>query len=164
MEVGSNRGYHAVIEDCRLVDMPDGKSKFKVYFVSIIGRDKPERFEWGKNTLSKEAFLEKFSATAEEGIGFVTAFPHITKVFRYAPKSEILMLVKAFDTQNFESVNLDRGEGYTEFACLAEAILAAGEYRSWAASETVDEYIQARCVPEDCPVIVKDKMKMYWEA
>ena len=41
-------------------------------------------------------FLARLAGTeGVEGVGFVTAFPHITKVFRYAPKAEILMLDKS---------------------------------------------------------------------
>lgn len=164
MKVSENGGYHAVIEDCSVLQMPDGKSVFKIYYVSIVGRNTPEKYEWAKNPLSKKEYEEAFLASGNEGIGFVTAFPHISKVFRYAPKAEILMLVKAFNTQNWDEINLDRGEGYMEFACLAEAILAAGEYRKWAAANTVEEYLASKCEFEDAPVVVSDKMKKYWEA
>ena len=164
MEVSQNGGYHAVIESSSVLKMPDGKSVFKIYYVSIVGRDTPSKYEWGSCPLSKEEYEKRFLASGNEGIGFVTAFPHITKVFRYAPKAEILMLVKAFGTQNWMDVNLDRGEKYMEFACFAEAILAAGEYRFWAAAKTVEEYLGKVCQLEDAPVDVKDKMKKYWEA
>lgn len=154
--------YHAKIESCETVTMADGKSVFKVYFVSIIGRDKPERTVWSACGLSKQDFLEKFKQSGYEGIGFVTAFPHITKVFRYAPKMEILMLVSAFSTKTGEAVNLDRGEGFTEFACLAEAMLANDEYRAWGQAATVEEYLQFVSTADDAPVVSNTKLAKYW--
>jgi len=166
MKVSENGGYKAIIEDSRIVKMADGKSIFKVYFVSIVGRDNPARYEWAHNALSKDQYVEALKAAGHEGVGFVTAFPHISKVFRYMPKAEILLTVKAFDTQTGNPISLDRGEGFMEFACLAEAIIANDEYRAWAKAATVEEYLQSRYteVGKELPVVVKDKMKKYWEA
>ena len=101
-----------------------------------------------------------------EGIGFVTAFPHISKVFRYMPKAEIILTVKAFETQTGKPINLDRGEGFMEFACLAEAVIANDEFRAWGESDTVEQYLETRsnCFGKDLPIRVKNKMKSYWEA
>lgn len=162
MRVSSCGTYHASIENCQTVTLPDGKSAFKVYFVSIIGRSNPERFEWVHNALSKEQFLSNFAAKGYEGIGFVTAFPHITKVFRFSPKSEILMLVSAYNTQTGEPVNLDRGEGFTEFACLAEAMLANDEYRAWAKAASVPEYLAYVSDEHDAPVLDNAKLGRYF--
>ena len=163
MHVEKCNPYHAVIEEARPLRMPDGKSVFKVYYVSIVGRDNPARFEWARNALSKAQFEAAFQTAGHEGVGFVTAFPHITKVFRYSPKAEILMLVKAFDTQTGQDVCLDRGEKYLEFACLAEAVIAAAEYRFWGEAATVEEYLSRTAALEDAPVRVHDKLKSYWE-
>ncbi|MBQ7651823.1 MAG: hypothetical protein IJS15_12740 [Victivallales bacterium] len=154
--------YHAKIEECELVKMPDGKSAFKVYFVSIVGRENPARTEWSKCGLDKHEFIEKFRASGEEGVGFVTAFPHITKVFRYAPKSEILQHVRAFDTKTFASISLERGD-YMEFACLAEALLAADEYAAWAAAQSVEDYLDFVSTVKDAPVKDNAKLRHYFE-
>ncbi|MDD4099272.1 MAG: hypothetical protein PHC30_10920, partial [Lentisphaeria bacterium] len=77
--------------------------------------------------------------------------------------AEILMLVKAFDTQTGQDICLDRGEKYLEFACLAEAVIAAAEYRFWGEAATVDEYLSSTAALEDAPVRVHDKLKSYWE-
>ena len=163
MQVEKCSPYHAVIEDVRQLCQPDGKSVFKIYYVSIVGRDNPARFEWSHTPLSKAQFEANFQAGGHEGIGFVTAFPHITKVFRYAPKAEILMLVKAYNTQTGQDINLDRGEKYMEFACLAEAIIAAAEYRFWGEAATVQDYLAQTAALEDAPIHVHDKLKTYWE-
>ena len=154
--------YHAKIEECELVKMPDGKSAFKVYFVSIVGRDNPARTEWALCGLDKREFIEKFRESGEEGVGFLTAFPHITKVFRYAPKSEILQHVRAFDTKTFAPISLVRGD-FMEFACLAEALLAAEEYAAWAAAESVEEYLAFTSSVKDAPVQDNAKLRRYFE-
>ena len=135
--------YDARVGRRELVRMPDGVSAFKMYFVSIVGRDQPQRYEWERGDLAPETFLGQFRAMPWEGVGFVTAFPHITKVFRFSPKAEILMLVAAYDTRTGKPIGLDRGEGYTEFACYAEALLAADEYRFWAEARSVTDYLAA---------------------
>ena len=104
MQVTTCNSYHAKIESTKLLTMPDGKSVFKVYYVSIVGRPTPERFEWDRNPLKNADYEKAFLASGNEGIGFITAFPHITKVFRYSPQAEVLMLVKAFNTQTGEEI------------------------------------------------------------
>lgn len=163
MEISENGGYHAVIEDCRTLRMPDGKSVFKVYFVSITGRDKPEKYEWSLCGMSKESFLERLVAKGPEGIGVVTAFPHVSKIFRYAPKSEVMMHVTEFNTQTGEPIGLDRGEGYMEFACLAESVIAGGEYIMWSSAGSVEAYLGMKVQLGEVSVAVKDKLKTYWE-
>jgi hypothetical protein len=134
--------YDARIVGHDLVRLGDGISAFKVYFVSIVGRNQPRRYEWAHNSLGQDTFLADFRQSAWQGVGFVTAFPHITKVFRYAPNAEILQHVAAFDTQTGKPIDLNRDGGYVEFACYAEALLAADEYRFWAEAETVDAYLE----------------------
>lgn len=134
--------YDARIGRRELVQMPDGVSAFKVYFVSIVGRSQPQRYEWVHGDLTEDAFLQQFRQMDWSGVGFVTAFPHITKVFRFSPQAEILMLVAAYDTRTGKAIDLNRGEGYVEFACFAEALLAADEYRFWAKAATVAEYLE----------------------
>ncbi|MBR6058153.1 MAG: hypothetical protein IKP58_08310 [Victivallales bacterium] len=162
MNVEKCGSYHAKIEGCELVKMPDGKSVFKVYFVSIVGRDNPARTEWTHCGIDKSAFIKDFQASGQEGVGFLTAFPHITKVFRYAPKAEILQHVRAFDTKSGKTISLVRDD-FTEFACLAEALIAADEYKAWAAAKSVEKYLQFTSPVEDAPIIDHSKLKRYAE-
>jgi hypothetical protein len=118
-----------------------GPSCFKVYYVDIYGRQQPERFEWDLCGRPRTSVLERLEAAAIEGVGVVVAFPHITKVFRFAPSAETIMHVRAFWTPSFEEVDLRREEGYLEFACYAEAVIAAEEYRLWAEADSVEAYL-----------------------
>jgi hypothetical protein len=163
MQVAPCNSYHAKIESNKLLSMPDGKSLFKLYYVSIVGRATPERFEWAHTPLAQADYEKAFLASGHEGIGFLTAFPHITKLFRYSPQAEILMLVKAFNSQTGEDINLDRGENYVEFACLAEAVIAAAEYRFWGEANSVEDYLQQWCPLEETPLRNAAKLKSYWE-
>ena len=95
----------------------------------------------GRRDIDAKAFIKAFRESGQEGVGFLTAFPHITKVFRYAPKMEILQHVRAFDTKTFAPISLIRDD-FVEFACLAEALLAADEYKAWAAAGSVEEYLR----------------------
>ena len=162
MQVASCNSYHAKIESTKLLTMPDGKSVFKVYYVSIVGRPTPERFEWDRNPLKKADYEKAFLASGNEGIGFITAFPHITKAFRFAPSSETLLHVRAFNTKTLLELSLSREDGYVEFACLAEALIAADEYRAWARCETVADYLAVFSREADMPVANHAKLGAYW--
>lgn len=162
MKVVPCRPYHARVVERIPVSLSDGRSRFKIYFVSIVGRDHPERYEWEHCGMVPADFAARFGAGADEGVGFVTAFPHITKVFRYAPESEILQYVKAFNTRDFTPIDLARGEGYMEFACYAEAVLAADEYHAWAGSRTVEEYLSQWSPLVDAPIADNAKLQAWW--
>ncbi len=140
----------------------EGKSAFKIYYVDIYGRPQPERFEWDRNDLAREAVPRALAAMGLEGIGFVLAFPHIVKVFRYAPSAEILLFVKAFKPGDGSPIDLDRGDGYVEFACLAEAVVAADEYSLWAAAESVAAYLDHWVTWGDLPIVDHGKLGRYW--
>jgi hypothetical protein len=162
MEIKACRSYHGVLDGFRLLSFPDGKSVFKIYYVSIIGRDRPEQYEWAKCPLSKADYERSLLDKPLEGIGFVTAFPHITKVFRFSPEVEIVLDVAAFDTSGLASRSLSRKEGFMEFACYAEAVLAADEYHAWAKSETTKAYLDFRSPSIDFPVRSNTKLGTYW--
>ncbi len=138
------------------------RTVFKVYFVDIYGREHPERFEWPLNDLDQVAVDTALDRLEAKGVGFVIAFPHIAKVFRWSPDAETLLLVRAFKPADAAAVPLDRGEGYVEFACLAEAVIAADEYRFWAEATTVDEYLAHWCQWGDLPVKDNAKLGRYW--
>lgn len=164
MKVEPSRSYHAKpVGRTRLV-MPDGKSQFKIYYFDIVGRDEPERFEWSRSRLTPAAFEERARAAGWEGIGFVTAFPHLTKLFRFAPSAEILMHVRAFDTASFRPLELSREEGWMEFACYAEAAVAADEYAAWASQPTVAGYLETWSGFSDGPIRACDKLRRFWDA
>ena len=139
--------YHATIETCVTVTMPDGKSAFKVYFVSSTGRDNPERFEWDRCPIDRQRFLQDFRASGRQGIGFVTAFPHITKVFVFPPRAEVLLDVEAFETATGQPLSLERPDGRCEFACLAEAVIANDEFLAWADAPDVPTYLRHAMPP-----------------
>jgi hypothetical protein len=145
-----------------LLQMPDGKSAFKIYYVSIIGRDDPSRFEWEHCPLSRTDFERDFLAAGCDGVGFITAFPHIIKVFRFAPSMETVLHVRAFHTAGLAPLELARDEGYMEFACYAEAAIAADEYHAWANAATVADYLAYRSAFADGPVASNTKMAEYF--
>ncbi len=162
MKIQPCRTYRAVDAGRVEVAMPDGRSTFKVYFVSITGRDEPARYEWDQAKLTRDEFLRVFRASSFEGIGFVTAFPHITKVFRFAPSAETILHVTALDTGTLAPLSLDRGEGWMEFACYAEAVIAADEYRAWADATDVVSYVSVWSSFSDAPIAAHDKLLRGW--
>ena len=164
MKVSVSRSYHGTIFGRQLVRMSDALSAFKVYFVSIIGRDEPARYEWEHSPLERQDVLTRFAASGTEGIGFVTAFPHITKVFRYDPKAEILMTVRAFRTLDFAPLDLQRDEGYMEFACYAEAALAADEYRAWGEAPSVSVYLGTWSSVGETPIAEPGKLRAHYRS
>jgi hypothetical protein len=154
--------YHGRASGTKMLKMPDGKSVFKVYFIDIVGRKQPERFEWKLCGRRQENFLTALTGAGIEGVGFVISFPHITKVFRYGPSGEIVLNVRAFKTDGVQPLSLDRGEGYMEFACLAEAVIAADEYVFWAKARSVDEYLQQWSTSADFPIVDHGKLGRHW--
>ncbi|OPZ87719.1 MAG: hypothetical protein BWY76_00329 [bacterium ADurb.Bin429] len=161
MHITACRPYHSVTVRTELVPMPDGISAFKVYYISLVGRDEPARYEWEHCSLTPAAFARRLCAAGLDGVGFVTAFPHITKVFRFAPAMETVLHVRAFSTVDLTPLNLARGEEYLEFACYAEAAIAADEYHAWAAAHTVEEYLTYFSPFTDGPVVNHAKLAAY---
>lgn len=143
-------------------DMPDGKSALKFYFIDIVERQQPERFEWGLCGRSQDDCLQALAEAGIEGVGFVIAFPHITKIYRYGPGMETVMNVRAFKTEGLEPLSLDRDEGFVEFACYAEALIAADEYRFWAEATSVEDYLNRWSDFDDGPIVDNGKLKRYW--
>jgi hypothetical protein len=142
----------------------DGLSALKIYFLDITGRADPRRTEWDLCGRSREGFLRDLAARAPEGVGFVTAFPHVTKVFRFSPDAEIVMDVRGFLTPGLADWPLSRPEGWTEFACLAEALIAADEFRLWADSARVEDYLAAWSGFPEARIADPGKMRRYFEA
>lgn len=155
--------YHAVLSGKNMARGADGRSVFKVYFVDIIGRKDPTRTVWAQSGISKDGFAKSLAATeGVEGVGFVTAFPHITKVFRFGPEAETVLNVRAWNTRDLAPLDLKRSAGYVEFACLAEAAIAADEYRFWSEAETVAAYLDRWSAWSQGPVARHDKLAAYW--
>ena len=132
--------YDARIAGTRMLKGPDGRSAFKVYFVDIVGRADPKRFEWDRCPTSRAGFLAGLRPIVD-GVGFVTAFPHVTKVFRFGPHAETVLDVRGFRTPDLSEYPLARGDGTFEFACLAEALIAADECGFWASAADVRGYL-----------------------
>jgi len=154
--------YHGKSAGTEMLKMPDGKSAFKVYFVDIVGRKQPERFVWSLCGRSTKDFLAGLTRLGIEGVGFVIAFPHITKVYRYGPNPEIVLNVRAYKTDGLAPLSLERGEGYVEFACLAEAVIGADEYRFWAEARSVEDYLKQWSGFADGPIVDHEKLRQYW--
>jgi hypothetical protein len=119
----------------------NGPHAFKVYLVDITGRRQPELYEWDRCGRDPDSVVAGLKRAGVEGIGFVCAFPHIAKVFRFGPESETVLNVRAFRPADFSELDLGRSDGYVEYACLAESVIADAEYRLWARARTVDEYL-----------------------
>jgi hypothetical protein len=136
----------------------NGPHAFKVYFIDITGRPRPELYEWDRCGLEREAVLAGLKRAGVEGVGFVCAFPHIVKVFRFGPENETVLHVRAFDPAAFAELALARADGYVEYACLAESVIADAEYRLWATARTVAEYLAGWADWQ--PVAVADEGKL----
>jgi len=140
MEVKPCMPYASKVCETRLLEMPDGKSVFKVYFVDIVGRDNPERYEWATSGMSKDDFLDRVKASGAEGIGFITAFPHITKIFIFGPSPETNLYTNALKTPDLSPLDLNYS-GSTEVACAAEMSVGAAEFDMWLKAGSVEEYL-----------------------
>lgn len=162
MDIKPCRPYHSITTRKICLRLPDGQSVFKVYFLSLVGRDDPARYEWEHASLTPAALEERLRQAAPEGIGFITAFPHITKVFRFAPSSETVLHVRAFHTRDLAPLDLAREDLYLEFACYAEAGIAADEYRLWAGAKTVAAYLQTFSGFDDGLIVNHAKLGEYY--
>ncbi len=153
--------YDARAAGKRLLRCPDGRSAFKVYFVDIVGRVDPARCEWDRCPTDRDAFLAGLAGVAE-GIGFVTAFPHVTKLFRFGPHAETVLDVRGYRTADLTEYPLPRGDGTFEFACLAEALIAADESSFWASAADVEEYLGRWSAFAAAKVADHGKLARWW--
>jgi hypothetical protein len=163
MQIATCRPYHAQTVDKSILRMADGRSAFKVYYISAIRRDRPELYEWKHCPRTREDFERTFFAGAHEGIGFAIAFPHITKIFRFSPSMETILDVREFHTEGMRHMDCWREDGYHEFACYAEAAIAADEYQAWARAKTVDEYLTFRSSAADFRLASNTKLAEHWK-
>ena len=164
MRVAVCRPYHGRTVGRAVLRMPDGKSVFKVYYISVVGRDTPELYEWQRSPRSPADFERAFRAGGYEGVGFVLAFPHVTKIYRFSPEGETILDVRELNTDGLTPRDCSRSDGYHELACYAEAVIAADEYRAWAGSATVEDYLGSRSEAADFPVRSHAKLAAYWDA
>ncbi|MCE1252409.1 MAG: hypothetical protein LWX83_02545 [Anaerolineae bacterium] len=164
MEIAVCNSYHARLFKQILIQHPDGKSAFKVYYLSIIGRSQPQRYEWEYSPLPAQDFENNFVNKAFEGIGFVTAFPHITKVFRFSPQKETILDVQVLSTLDLTPFSEADSGAWHEFACYAEASLASQEYQFWAGAKSVPEYLAMFSSRDDFEVLQPDKLRRYWQS
>ena len=164
MRIAACKPYHAQTVGRGVLRMPDGKSVFKVYYISVIGRDTPALYEWQRSPRSTADFERAFRAGGDEGVGFVLAFPHVTKVYRFSPEGETILDVRELDTEGLTDRDCSRSDGYHELACYAEAAITADEYRAWARSATVEDYLAFRSEAADFPILSSTKLATYWDA
>lgn len=162
MEVQRCNPYHARLGGRSLLTMGDDRSVFKLYYIDIVGRENRARYEWDHSPVDRLEFETELRAKGIEGTGFITAFPHITKVFRYAPSAETVVHVTAFNTADFSAIDLQRVAGWVEFACYAEAVIAADEYGAWAEARTVEEYLSYLSDFAYGPVVSESKLRTWW--
>jgi hypothetical protein len=163
MEIAPCLPYHAQCVGFKLLKLSDGKSAFKIYYLSMLGRENRARYEWNHSPLQSAEFEQVFKMGGHEGIGFVTAFPHVAKIFRFSPYMETILDVREFSTAGMGVRDSTRADGSREFACLAEAVIAGEEYTAWAAAPDVETYLAFRCEKSDFPVSDPRKMARYWE-
>jgi hypothetical protein len=76
---------------------------------------------------------------------------------------ETILDVVEYHTEGMRRMDCSRADGYHEFACYAEAAMAADEYRAWARSATVEEYLTFRSPAADFPVASNTKLAEYWK-
>lgn len=162
MQIKACRTYHGKRVGRTLLRLPDGRSAFKVYYISIVGRDTPELFEWERSPRTLQDFEQTFLAAGHEGVGFVLAFPHVTKIFRFSPGAETILDVREFHTDGMRPMDCSREGGYHEFACYAEAAIAAEEYRAWAGAASVETYLACHAESADFPVSNNTKLATHW--
>jgi hypothetical protein len=139
-----------------------GPTAYKIYYVDIYGRSQPERYEWDLCGHHRDTVLDHLQRVGLEGVGAIVTFPHITKVFRFAPSAETIMHVRGFWTPDFTEVDLNREDGFVEFACYAEAIIAAEEYRFWAEATSVADYLEHWVKWNDAPVVDHEKLARHF--
>jgi hypothetical protein len=143
---------------CPTVDL-----RFKVYFLSVIEREQPHVFDWQSCDYTPDDFENRVNSGIQ-GVGFITVFWRITKVFRYSSQIETVVDVGCLDTRSFEGVSSDRGEGYYEFACYAEAVIVADEYHVWANAKTAPDYLEVFSASTDYPFAWPGKLATYWNS
>lgn len=136
----------------------NGPHAYKVYYIDITGRRRPELYEWDRCGRDRESVVAGLKRAGLEGIGFVCAFPHVVKAFRFGPENETVLQVRAFRPDDFTELDLGRSDGFIEYACLAESVIADAEYRLWAAAESVDAYLAAWI--DWAPAVVVDETKL----
>lgn len=164
MQIAPCRTYHAKTVGRTLLRMPDGRSVFKIYYISVVGRPQRALFEWEHAPRTPQQFEAAFLAGGHEGIGFVLAFPHVTKVYRFSPEMETILDVRDFNTEGMTPRDCGRSDGYHELACYAEAVIAADEYRAWGAAASVEAYLGFRSEAADFPIVSNAKLAAYWTA
>jgi len=157
--------YHAVVRQGSLLRGTDGRTALKLYYIDILGRPESARTVWADSGMTEEGFAARLAATpGVEGVGFVTAFPHVTKLFRFGPETEIVLNVRGWNTRDLSDLPLGRSDGYVEYACLAEAVLAAEEFAFWQAAPSVEAYLAQWSAYAEGAIADKDKLRRYWGA
>ena len=68
-QVLSCESYHGISAGQAVLNMPDGRSVFKLYLLSIIDRDEPVLYDWASSRFSMSEFKVLFCERGYEGVG-----------------------------------------------------------------------------------------------
>ena len=136
------------------------KSAFKVYFMDIVGREEPEKYEWEASGRDRGAAMEQLKGAGLTGVGFICLFPHIAKAFFFGECGETNLYAQAFRGDPFRPSALDYARG-VEVACAGEMDVAAREFALWRKCATVEAYLSEFVVPEECGFANHGKLREY---
>lgn len=113
---------------------------FKIYFVDILNREQKNKYVWEYAEITKKDLLNGIEKLHPQGIGFIIAFPHVFKIFRFGPSIETNLYSIAYNPKTMERLTLQE-EGWLELGCLAEIEISFDEFTFWATSPNVEDYL-----------------------
>lgn len=156
-----NQPYYACIVDYELLEAfggPDSMPLAKVYFVDILGRDKPEDYEWAHSNLDKGKILQSIASSLLGLRNFgvphiIVVFPHVTSDYRFGDprdggeRETNLYKAGTFRTKDLEEGILDlEGPAVSrspfEVACPAEAHIIGEEFDFFNEAQNVRAYMK----------------------
>ena len=138
----------------------DDGSAFKVYFLEIVGRDQPEKYEWQACGRDRQAAVAQLRDAGISGVGFICLFPHVAKVFFFGECAETNLYATALRGDPLRPSPLDDARG-VEIACAGEMDVAAREFALWRRCETVEDYLAESVEPETCGFANHAKLGQY---
>jgi len=144
----------------------DVKSRFKLYFLQILGREDRSRYEWAEARRTKEQTIDQLRSQSLRGIGFACVFPHITKVFSFGSpqgERETNLYVRAFGGDPLQPIALEYGRSM-EVACAGEMDIACKEFALWRRCSSVEEYLEEYVRPSTCSFADHQKLREFLSA
>ena len=139
------------------------KSRFKLYFLQILGREDRSRYEWAEARRTKEQTIDQLRSQSLQGIGFACLFPHITKVFSFGSPDgcrETNLYVRAFGGDPLQPIALEYGQS-VEVACAGEMDIACKEFALWRRCANVEEYLEEFVRPSTCGFADHQKLRRF---